>query len=62
MKHLLKGAAVAVVILIILMVMNVFCNMHDIHLDPSATGAVSAVCAMLLYHGLIRNEKKNQGE
>lgn len=55
MKHLLKGAAVAAVVLVALIVINMFCNMHDIHLDQ--TGATSAVCAMLFYHGLIRNEK-----
>ena len=57
MKHLLKGVAVAVVVLVALMVINMFCNMHDIHLDQTATGTTSAVCAMLFYHGLIRNEK-----
>ena len=58
MKHLLKGAAVAAVVLIALMVINIFCNRNDIHLDQTSTGTVSAVCAMLFYHGLIRNEKK----
>ncbi len=57
MKHLLKGAAVAAVVLVALMVTNMFCNMHDIHLDQRATGTISAVCAMLFYRGLIRNEK-----
>ena len=62
MKHLLKGAAVEVVVLVALMVINMFCNMHDIHLDQTATGTISAVCAMLFYRGLIRNEKnKNDG-
>ncbi|MCI9447374.1 MAG: hypothetical protein HFH36_08270 [Lachnospiraceae bacterium] len=57
MKHLLKGAAVAAVVLIALMIINMFCNMHDIHLDQTATGTISAVCAMLFYRGLIRNEQ-----
>lgn len=57
MRHLLKGAAVAAMVLIALMIINIFCNMHDIHLDQTATGTTSAVCAMLFYHGLIRNEK-----
>ncbi len=57
MKHLLKGTAVAAVVLIALMIINMFCNMHDIHLDQTATGTISAICAMLFYHGLIRNEK-----
>ena len=57
MKHLLKGAAVAAVVLVALMIINMFCNMYDIHLDQTATGTISAVCAMLFYHGLIRKEK-----
>lgn len=61
MKHLLKGAAVAAVVLIALMVISIFCNMHDIHLDQTATGTIAAVCAMLFYHGLIKNEKKDDG-
>ena len=62
MKHFLKGVAVAAVVLVALMVINMFCDMHDIHLDQTATGTISAVCAMLFYRGLIRNEKsKNDG-
>lgn len=61
MKHLLKGVAVTAVILIVLIVINIFCNMHDIHLDQTVTGTASAVGAMLFYHGLIRNEK-NKGD
>lgn len=60
MKNLLKGTAVTAVVLIVLMAINVFCNMHDIHLDAVVTGTVSAVCAMLLYCGLIRNEKNKE--
>ena len=62
MKHLLKGAAVAAVILVALMIINMFCNMHDIHLDQTATGTISAVCAMLFYHELIRKEKSKDDE
>lgn len=58
MKHLLKGAAVAAVVLIVSMIIHVFCNMHDIHLNSTITSTISAICAMLLYQGLIRNEKK----
>ena len=56
MKYLLKGAAVTVVVLIVLLIINVFCNMHDIHLDQTVTGTVSAICAVSFYHLLIRNE------
>ena len=58
MKHLLKGAAVAAVVLVALIVINMFCNMRGIDLDPTSTGGVTAVCAMLIYRGLIKNEKK----
>ena len=57
MKHLLKGAAVTAVVLIVLMAIHVFCNMKEIQLDIVVTGTMSAVCAMLIYHGLIKNEK-----
>ena len=62
MKDFLKGAAVAAVVLVALMVINMFCNMHDIHLDQTATATVSAVCAMLLYQGSTRNEKNKDDE
>ncbi|MCI9076907.1 MAG: hypothetical protein HFH10_14235 [Dorea sp.] len=58
MRDLLKGAAVTVIVLIALMAINVFCNMNDIHSDTVTTGTVSAVCAMLIYRGLNKNEKK----
>lgn len=60
MKHFLKGVAVIVVVLIVSMVIHVFCNMHDIHLDSVTTGTVSAVSALLLYQGLIRIEKNKE--
>ena len=58
MKHLLKGAAVAITILIVLIIINMFCNMRGIDLDWTSKGVVTAVCAMLIYRGLIKNEKK----
>ena len=58
MKNLLKGAVVTVVVLVALMAINIFCNMHDIHLDQTMTGITSAVCAMLLFHGLTKVEKE----
>lgn len=57
MKHFLKGAAVTAVVLIVSMAIHVFCNIKGIHLDSVSTSTMSAVCAMLLYHGLIKNEK-----
>ena len=58
MKHLLKGAAVLVVILIASMAIHMFCNMNGIELNTVVTSTTSAVCAMLIYHGLTWNEKK----
>lgn len=58
MKDFLKGAAVAITILIVLIIINMFCNMRGIDLDSTSTGGVTAVCAMLIYRGLIKNEKK----
>ena len=57
MRHLLKGAAVTAIVLIVSMAIHVFCNMKGIELDTVVAGTVSAVCAMLLYHGLTKNEK-----
>ncbi len=56
-EEFLKGAAVAVVTLIVLIVINVICNMNGHELDSVLTGTVASVCAMLLYGGLTKNEK-----
>lgn len=58
MKHFLKAVAVVAVVIIVNMIINIICNMRGIDLNSTATGAVSAVSAMLLYQGLIRNENK----
>lgn len=57
MKHFLKAAAVTAVVLIVLLVINIICNMNGIELDSVMTGTVSAVGAMLIYCGLTKNEK-----
>lgn len=57
MKHFLKGTAVTVVVMIVLIVINVICNMNGHELDSVSTGVVASVCAMLIYGGLTRNEK-----
>ena len=40
MKHLLKGAAVVAIILIVSLPIHLFCNMHGIELDSTVTGTV----------------------
>lgn len=57
MNHLLKGAVITVVVILVNLVIHIVCNMHGIDLDSVVTGPVSAVSAMLLYQGWIRNEK-----
>ena len=59
MKKLLKGAAVTVVIMIVLIVINMICNMNGHELDSVSTGVVASVAAMLIYDGLTKN-KDNQ--
>lgn len=62
MKYFLKGAAVTAIVIIGLMVIHVLCNRNGIQLDPTVTGAVSAVGAMLIYHGLTRKENKEDDQ
>ena len=57
MKHFLKGAAVMTVVMIVNMIIHIVCNMHGVDLNSVVTGTVSAASAMLIYHGLIKNEK-----
>ena len=61
MKRFIKGAVVVVAIWIVLVVINVICNMNGHELDSVPSGTMAAVCAMLLYRGLARNEK-NKGD
>ncbi|MDE7351949.1 MAG: hypothetical protein K2O06_02715 [Acetatifactor sp.] len=62
MKHLLKGAAVVAIVLIVSLAIHLFCNMHGIELDSTVTGTMSAICALLLYQGLIRIEKNKDDQ
>lgn len=62
MKKLLKGAAVAVVIMIVLIVINMICNMNGHELDSVSTGVVASVGAMLIYGGLDKNEKNKDNQ
>ncbi len=58
MKHFVKAAAVMAIVIIVNMIVSIICNMRGIDLNSTVTGAVSAVSAVLLYQGLIRNENK----
>lgn len=62
MKNFLKGAAVVVAIWIVLVVINVICNMNGHELDSVPTGTMAAVCAMLLDRGLTKKEKNKDDQ
>lgn len=51
-----KGLIVAVAILVILIGLNVICNMNDFHLDTVATGTSAAIIAMFAYVGLTKKK------
>lgn len=60
MKHFLKGAAVVAAVLMVLMGINIFCNVRGIDLNSTGTGTVAAICSMWIYDAWIRNEKKDE--
>ena len=62
MKHFLKGAAVTVVVMIVLIVINTICNMNGYELDSVSTGVMASVGAMLIYGGLTKNEKNKDDQ
>lgn len=60
MKKLLKGAIVFAIIMFISLAVHIFCNMKGIQIDTIITAPTSAVCAMLIYHGLTKNDDKQK--
>ena len=60
MTNFFKGVGSAAIVLIVSMAIHIFCNMKGIQLNQVTTGTMSAICAMFLYQGLIRNEKNNE--
>ncbi len=59
MKSFLKGTAVWAIVMIVLIAINVICNINGINLDSVSNGAVMAVCVMLIYEGWAKKEKKD---
>ena len=53
-----KGFLITVLVLVVLIVLNIICTKNGINLDTVATGTISAVCAMLIFGGLTRKDKK----
>ncbi len=62
MKRFMKGAAVVAAIWIVLVVINVICNINGHELDPVSTGATASVCAMLIAGGLTKNKENKDDE
>ena len=50
------------VVIIVNMIINIIGNMNGVDLNSTATATVSAVCAMFIYDGWIRNEKNEENQ
>lgn len=63
MKHFLMGAAVVVGVWIVLIVINVICNINGHELDSVVIGVMAPIIALSIYNGLLKKEKnKNDQE
>ena len=62
MKHFLKGAAVTVVVMIVLIIINMICNINGHELDSVSTGTVASVIAMFIYGGMTKKEKNKDDQ
>ena len=62
MRYFLKGAIAIAAVTIANMIINIICNMNGIELNSIMKTFVSRFCALLLYHGLIRNEKNKDDQ
>ena len=51
---LLKGIGISVIVLVVLIVINMVCNMKGIYLDTVVTGTIASICTMLVYDGLTK--------
>ena len=55
MKHFFKGTAAIAITMIVNIIVNVICNMNGVELNTIITTFVSTICAIEIYHGLIKN-------
>lgn len=62
MKHFFKGAAIMGAVIIVNMIINIIGNMNGVDLNSTAAATVSAVSAMFIYDGWIRNEKNKENQ
>ena len=62
MKRFMKAVAIVAAIWIVLVVINVICNINGHELDSVSSGTMAAVCAMLLDRGLTKKEKNKDDQ
>ena len=62
MKRFMKAVAIVAAIWIVLVVINVICNINGHELDSVPSGTMAAVCAMLLDRGLTKKEKNKNDQ
>ena len=62
MKRFMKAVAIVAAIWIVLVVINVICNINGHELESVPSGIMAAVCAMLLDRGLTRKEKNKDDQ
>lgn len=62
MKHFFKGAAIMVGVIVVNIIINIVCNINGVDLNSSIMGTMSAVCALLIYDGCIKNEEKKESQ
>lgn len=61
MKEFLKGAAIVVAVLLVLMAINIVGNLNGINMDSLSNGPVWALCAVMIYRDMVR-DKKEKGD
>lgn len=58
MKNFLKGAAIVVAVLLVLMAINIVGNLNGVNMDSLSNGPVWALCAVMIYRDIVRDTKK----
>jgi len=56
MKNFLKALAITAIIMIVLIAVNVFCNMRGTELNTTATGTFTAIAGMYIYQAVTKGK------
>ncbi|WP_026528985.1 hypothetical protein [Butyrivibrio sp. VCD2006] len=59
MKNIIRAVAISLGILVVLVVVNIFCNKTGHELDPLYTGTITPLIAMILFGGSSDKSEKN---